>query len=268
MDLSKAFDCVNHDLLIAKLSAYGLNMDALQLIRSYLSNRQQRVKINSSFSDWKEIKIGVPQGSVLGPLLFNVFVNDIFWFSHRTKICNYADDTTIFTCHPDLDTIIKQLEEDSSVLVKWFSDNFLKLNDDKCHLMIFGDKSTETTISIGNSRINESDYEKSLGVTFDKKLSFKKLVEDLSKKANEKLHALARLSNYIDPIKSEILMNSFIRSQFNYCPLVWMFHDRATNSKLNRIHERPLRLVCKDSESELEKLKKNMELFISTICNC
>ena len=62
-----------------------------------------------------------------GPLLFNVFVNDIFWFAHRTKICNYADDATIFACHPDLDTIIKQLEEDSSVIVKWFSDNFLKL---------------------------------------------------------------------------------------------------------------------------------------------
>ena len=256
MDLSKAFDCVNHGLLIAKLSAYGLNKDALQLIRSYLSNRLQRVKINNSFSDWKEIKIGVPQGSVLGPLLFNVFINDIFWFVHRTKICNYADDTTIFACHPDLDTIIKQLEEDSSVIVKWFSDNFLKLNDDKCHLMIFGEKSTEATVSIGNSMINESDYEKLLGVTFDKKLSFKKHVEDLSKKANQKLHALARLSNYIDPIKSEILMNSFIRSQFNYCPLVWMFYDRTTNSKLNRIHERALRLVCKDSESELEKLKK------------
>ena len=99
-------------------------MDALQLIKSYLSNRQQRVKINSSYSDWKEIKIGVPQGSVLGPLLFNVFVNDIFWFAHRTKICNYADDTTIFACHQDLDTIIKQLEEDSSVIVKWFLTTF------------------------------------------------------------------------------------------------------------------------------------------------
>ena len=256
MDLSKAFDCVNHGLLIAKLSAYGLNMDALQLIRSYLSNRQQRVKINSSFSDWKEIKIGVPQGSVLGPLLFNVFINDIFWFTNRTKICNYADDTTIFACHPDLDNIIKQLEEDSTVIVKWFSDNFLKLNDDKCHLMIFGGKSTEATVTIGNSKINESDYEKLLGVTFDKKLNFKKHVEDLYKKANQKLHALARLSNYIDPIKSEILMNSFIRSQFNYCPLVWMFHDRATNSKLNRIQERALRMVCKDSESGLADLKK------------
>ena len=176
MDLSKAFDCVNHGLLIAKLSAYGLNMDALELIRSYLSNRQQRVKINSSFSDWKEIKIGVPQGSVLGPLLFNVFVNDIFWFAHRTKICNYADDTTIFACHPDFDTVIKQLEEDSSVIVKWFSDKFLKLNDGKCHLMIFGDKSTEATVSIGNSRINESDYEKLLGVTFDNLILFQKML--------------------------------------------------------------------------------------------
>ena len=72
-------------------------------------------------------------------------------------------------------------------------------------------------------------------------------------KANQKLHVLARFSNYIHPIKSEILMNSFIRSLFNYYPRVWMFHDKATNSKLNRIHERALPLVCKDNESELEK---------------
>ena len=99
-------------------------------------------------------------------------------------------------------------------------------------------------------------YEKVLAVTFDKKLSFKKHVEYLCKKANQKLHALARLYNYIDPVKAEILMN-FTRSQFNFCPLLWMFHDRATNSKLNRIRERALRLVCKDSESELAELKKN-----------
>ena len=167
--------------MLAHCSPSSYQIDNREL-RSTLSNRQQRVKINSSFSDWKEIKIGVPQGSVLGPLLFNVFVNDIFWFVHRTKICNYADDTTIFACHPDLDTIIKQLEEDSSVIVKWFSDNFLKLNDGICHLMIFGEKSTEATVSIGNSMINESDYEKLLGVTFDKKVSFKKHVEDLSKR--------------------------------------------------------------------------------------
>ena len=95
-----------------------------------------------------------------------------------------------------------------------------------------------------------------LGVTFDKKLTFKKHVEDLYKKANQKLYARDRLSNHIDSVKSEILMNSFIRSQFNYCPLVWMLHDRATNSKLNCIQERAVRLVCKDSESELAVLKE------------
>ena len=257
MDLSKAFDSVNHDLLIAKLNAYGLNMDALKLIKSYLSKRHQRVKVNSSFSAWKEIKIGVPQGSVLGPLLFNVFMNDIFLSVRYTNICNYADDTTIFACHPILETIVRQLETDGTVVAKWFSDNYLKLNDDKCHLMIFGEKCSRATVTIGNSTIDESDYEKLLGVTFDKKLSFRKHVEDLCKKANQKLHALARLSAYIDPIKSEILMNSFIKSQFNYCPLVWMFHDRVLNSKINRIQERALRLVCKGSDTEFEKLMKN-----------
>ena len=83
MDLSKAFDFVNHSLLLANLNAYGLNSDALQFIRSYLMNRKQRVKINSSYSDWEEIKIGVPQGSVLGPLLYNILINEIFWFANH-----------------------------------------------------------------------------------------------------------------------------------------------------------------------------------------
>ena len=142
------------------------------------------------------------------------------------------------------------------MIVKWFSDNFLKLNDEKCHLMVFGDKNTKTTIKIGNSEIKESDCEKLLRITFDNKLNFKKHLEDLCRKANQKIHALARLSNYIDPVKSEILMNTFISSQFNYCPRVWMFNERASNAKLNRTFEKALRLVCKGSESKLDKLKE------------
>ena len=107
MDLSKAFDSMNHGLLIAKLHAYGLSIEALELIQNYLSNRKQRVKFNSTFSAWKEIKVGAPQESVLGPLLFNVFINDTCLFVNKTKICNYADDTTIYACHTDLNTIIK-----------------------------------------------------------------------------------------------------------------------------------------------------------------
>ena len=247
MDLSKAFDCIDHNLLIAKLAAYGLGHDALKLIKSYLTKRKQRVKINGSYSTYRDITIGVPQGSVLGPLLFNIFINDIFLFVQNTSVCNYADDTTIYACNSNLDTIINRLETDSSILAKWFSENYMKLNEEKCHFMIFGNKNKDSVVAIGKSTIKESEYEKLLGVTFDKKLSFTKHVQDLCKKAHQKLHALARLSNYIDPIKLKLLMDAFITSQFNYCPLVWMFHDRRANAKINKVTERALRIACNDS---------------------
>ena len=96
IDLSKAFDCLDHDLLLAKLDAYGFSRNALKLICSYLSERRQRVKVNGTFSTWCYSKMGVPQGSVLGPVLFNIFINDIFYLVNDTEVCNYADDTTLY----------------------------------------------------------------------------------------------------------------------------------------------------------------------------
>ena len=95
MDLSKAFDTTKHDLLIAKLHVYGFSNESLKLIKSYLTNRWQRTKLNTGFSKWTEILLGVPQGSVLGPLLFNIYINDLFFLTEKTNVCNYADDTTL-----------------------------------------------------------------------------------------------------------------------------------------------------------------------------
>ena len=94
MDLSKAFDTLNYDLLIAKLHAYGFSEESLELMKSYLTNRWQRTKVNLSFSNWTELLQGVRQGSVLGPLLFNIYINDIFYVTEFTNICNYANGTT------------------------------------------------------------------------------------------------------------------------------------------------------------------------------
>ena len=95
MDLSKAFDCLPHDILLSKLSAYGLCNESVNLLKSYLSGRTQQVKLNGIVSSWSAIKKGVPQGSILGPLLFNVFINDIFYFLEHGTLYNYADDNTV-----------------------------------------------------------------------------------------------------------------------------------------------------------------------------
>ena len=173
MDLSKAFDCLDHYLLTAKLEAYGFSRGALQLIHSYLNRRKQIVKVIGAFSTWIETSVGVPQGSVLGPLLFNIYLNDLYMFVTDCKICNYADDTNIYVCDANHKNVINKLENETLILSEWFQNNYMKLNGDKCHLMIFGEKTDDLSITIENTTIIESTEQKLLGVTVDRQLSFK-----------------------------------------------------------------------------------------------
>ena len=138
MDLSKAYDCLPHDLLIAKLEAYGFNNDNLQLIFSFLQSRYQRVKIGSYKSRRQKIKIGVPQGSVLGPLLFNIFINDLFLMSLKSEICNFADDNTIFACGNTIQEIVIKLENDLGLLLDWFAKNGMIANPEKFQILFLG----------------------------------------------------------------------------------------------------------------------------------
>ena len=108
-DLSKAFDCLSHDLLITKLNAYGFGMEALKLIQNYLSNRKQRTKINTEYSSWEEILFGVPQGSILGPFLFNVFLCDLFLIMNNFELASYADDNTPYAVGKNIEELIVKL---------------------------------------------------------------------------------------------------------------------------------------------------------------
>ena len=131
MDLSKAFDTINHDLLIAKLEAHGFLNNALLFMLSYLKNRSERVSI--SFSTWEKIIAGARQGSILGPLLFNIFLNDIFYFENRSFLSNYADDNVLYAFGSNLDEVKQNLSEDLLKLSEWFYENSMILNLEKCH---------------------------------------------------------------------------------------------------------------------------------------
>ena len=251
-DLSKAFDCLNHDLLLAKLNAYGFDLSALKFIGSYLKDRKQRTKVGSSYSSWREITSGVPQGSILGPLLFNLFLNDIFYFSSNSEIANYADDNTVYGTNDTLQGLLDTLEAETSTLLKWFQNNEMKSNEDKCHLFVV--KNEQGNIQLGNENISASPSIELLGVSIDNNLDFKEHVSKLCKKGNQKLHALARISKYLSEDKLKILMRAFINSQFNYCPLIWMFHNRTQNNKINKLHERALRLVYKNDDCTFQEL--------------
>ena len=172
MDLSKAFDTISHDLLIAKLHADGFDKTALKFMKSYLSNRWQRTKINSSFSTWAELIIGVPQGSVLGPLLFNIFINDLFFIFEDTVICNYADDNTIYSSDLKLDILMKKLECSVQGSLGWFENNGMKLNSSKCHLLVCGHKYECMLCDVGHSKLIEEHKVKLLGVWIDSDQSF------------------------------------------------------------------------------------------------
>ena len=145
-DLSKAFDCSLHDLLIAKVAAYGFDYQSLQIMVSFLSNRQQRTKINNTFSRYSKIIYGVPQASILRPLLFNIYICDIFFDRSQCDIGSYVDDNTPYNFDFNVDNVISNLETFTNSLSNWFRENHMKANADKCHLLVSSDESCTAKI--------------------------------------------------------------------------------------------------------------------------
>ena len=111
-------------MLIAKLEAYGFDLSSLNYIYSYLSNSKQKTKVNNSFGSWYDIKSGIPLGSIIGPLLFNIYLNDIFYFVNDSNMTNYADGNTPYTIHSNVNAQIESLENDTATLIEWFNDNY------------------------------------------------------------------------------------------------------------------------------------------------
>ena len=258
-DLSKAFDCLPHSLLLAKLRAYGLDISACNLMASYLSNRKQRVKIGNARSKWISLSKGVPHGSILGPLLFNIFINDMYMFIQECVLYNYADDNSLSCTAPTIEHVISNLESDGRKAIKWFTDNGMQANPTKFQFMILSpDDTREYSLKLTESTIIKSEkHVKVLGVIIDSKLNFPLHISTICRKAARQLNALARISSHLDLAGRRIIYNSFVASNFNYCPLVWHFCGSTNSNKLEKIQERCLRIIYKDYVSNYDTLLEN-----------
>ena len=210
-DLSKAYDCLPHDLIIAKFEAYSLRKNSLKLLLGYLEGRKQCVKIGSSCSFRSDIKRGVPQGSTL---VFNVFINDLFMFIENCEICNFADDNTLYSGGMELSSILEDLRHDTKIIIKWFRINSLKANTGKFQSMILGKKQcNKVKLKINSILINESDTVELLGITIDNMLTFNEDINNLCRNASYKLYALRRTKNTcLRTRKNFYIMHSLIAS--------------------------------------------------------
>ena len=160
-------------------------------MRSYLTNRLQRCKINNSFSEWAKISAEVPKGSILGTILFNIFINDIFLFLQKCDLENYADDSTMYTPDKRVSTIIDSLSLEFTILSTWFYNNFMVLNPDKCSFMLLGvDDSLQINLVCDDEILKHTKQEKVLGVAFDNKLNFATHLLNITKNAKKKFSAI------------------------------------------------------------------------------
>ena len=229
MDISKAFDCLPHCLTICKLHAYGLSRNACTLIASYLYQRKQRVKIGNIRSSWKETDKGVPQGSILEPLIFNIFMNDLFYFVKHANIFNYADDNSVSVSGKELSIVSRLLQSKAEVTVRWFCENAMEANPSKFQGILFkGNKQADDfKLSVNGHDIEFSKSMTSLGICIDDTLTFDSHINDICLKASRQISDLQRLRDWLDYPSRRAIYTSFISSHFNYCPRVWFFYKQG-----------------------------------------
>ena len=193
--------------------------------------------------------LGAPQGSILSPLLFNIFINDIFYFIQDAYICNFADDNSLYSIEDNLKEVKTILKKNFELLQGWFYENYMVLNPGKCHYLIINNDIINTSIELGEKVLYAEAEQKLLGIIIDKDLNFQSHTKSIIKTANQKLSALIRVAPFMTDFNKKVIFNSFFKGQFNYCPLLWMFSTREVNHKINRLHERGLRALLNDETS-------------------
>ena len=254
MNLSKAFNTIKHDLPLAKLRAYGFSTSALNLLYSYLKYRKQKVVINNKSSSSEVVITGVPQGSIEGPLLYNLFP---ILFLCTAVLSNYADDKNLYAISNYKEKTKTVLVKDFKTVINWFYGNYMILNTKKCHYMCMGkDVEENETLQILSQQKMINSKVNILGIKTDQNYHFTTISKVFRRKHAKKLSALLRTLPYLKNDKR-------IKSQLNYCPLAWMFCSRKSSNMINKVQQRALRLTYKANENNIQtSLNQNKETSV------
>ena len=220
------------------------------------------MKIENEHSEWLDISKGVPQGSILGPLIFNIFINGIFYFIQDGNLYKYADDNWVTVHHKELTTLQGILQNEAKLMVEWFEINAMQANPDKFRGMLLKGAKTvgDFAITVEGTEIAFVSEINALGVCIDDQLSFNAHVDRICTKAGRQVSALQRLTGVLDYESRLAIYKSIIMSNFDYCPIVWFFTSRASITKMEKIQERALRFVLKDSRSSYEEMLGNLKV--------
>ena len=252
VDLQKAFDTVENDILLAKLEHYGIRGLANEWFRSYLSNRKQYVSINGHESSLASVSYGVPQGSVLGPLLFLIYINDLNQAIKFCKVHHFADDTNLLHFNKSLATLNKLVNLDMKNLIVWLNTNKISLNVDKTELIIFKHQKkkldTEIKIKIIRKRLYPSQSVRYLGIKIDQNLNWKDYINDIAVKLNRANALLFKIRNFVNITILETIYFAILDSHINYANLVWTQNSNAM-SRILTLQKKAMRIITFQSRN-------------------
>ena len=240
-DFAKAFDSVPHKRLLRKLRACGVAGRVLRWIEAFLTGRRQRVVLNGARSDWTDVVSGVPQGSVLGPLLFVVYVNDLPEVV-QSSVQLFADDTKIYGSVGQATDVLR-LQSDLDALVKWSSKWQLPFNTGKCKSLHIGSANSRHVYTMDNTALAQTSVEKDLGVQIDDSLKFREQAAAAVAKGFQILSVIRRSFMTLDRTTLPLLFKSLVRPHLEFGNLVWGPHNRADQQQVERVQRRATKLV-------------------------